>query len=110
MGDNRGTLILPCFLVAGAMDVDKSAKDLVASQPRLPITGDASLLVLKHECRVACRGTDLSMGGRRIETEKEFRAGNRTHFHGGSTEIPPVLLITLPVAPASANQVDDQHD
>lgn len=37
--------------------------------------GNASLVVLKHGCRVPCRVTDLSMGGCRIETQKEFRAG-----------------------------------
>jgi c-di-GMP-binding flagellar brake protein YcgR len=63
------------------MDVETSAEDLAAEMqnrratPRLPVQGDASLVVLKHDCRVPCRVTDLSMGGCRIETQKEFRAG-----------------------------------
>ena len=81
MGDNRGTLILPIFLVMKPMDVETSAEDLAAelqnrrATPRLPVQGDASLLVLKHDLRVPCRVTDLSMGGCRIETQKEFQAG-----------------------------------
>jgi c-di-GMP-binding flagellar brake protein YcgR len=81
VGDNWGTLILPIFLVAKTMDVETSATDLATevqnrrATPRLPVQGDASLLVLKHDYRVPCRITDLSMGGCRIETQKEFRAG-----------------------------------
>jgi c-di-GMP-binding flagellar brake protein YcgR len=63
------------------MDVETSAEELEAevqnrrATPRLPVQGDASLLVLKHDCRVPCRVTDLSLGGCRIETQKEFLAG-----------------------------------
>jgi c-di-GMP-binding flagellar brake protein YcgR len=63
------------------MEVEASAPDLAAGQagrraaPRLPVDSDATLLLVKHGSGVACRVTDLSMGGCRIETRTRFVAG-----------------------------------
>jgi c-di-GMP-binding flagellar brake protein YcgR len=63
------------------MDVEERAAEVAVgganrrSAPRLPVDGPATLLVVKHDCRVPCRVTDLSMGGCRIETGQEFRVG-----------------------------------
>jgi c-di-GMP-binding flagellar brake protein YcgR len=81
MGGDRRALISSRFLTVRTMDVEASPKNAVANPqdhratPRLPVHGEASLLVLKHDCRVPCRVTDLSMGGCRIEALNNFVAG-----------------------------------
>jgi len=63
------------------MAVEESAEEQAGEQPqrratpRLSVDGPASLLVVKHELRVACRVVDLSRGGCRIRTEEKFLAG-----------------------------------
>jgi len=61
------------------MDVDERSGSSAAdasnrrASPRLPVEGQATLLLLKNELRIPCRVADLSMGGCRIQTEKAFQ-------------------------------------
>ncbi len=43
--------------------------------PRHPVDGSASLLLVHHGSEVSCRLVDLSLGGCQIRSEKPFLAG-----------------------------------